>query len=137
MSYLDSLDISNRVIPVPPRRQKADTIDHRRAKLIASTEEQIELVNLALQGKPLQLQRKRGHKVTTVRPRLWWNVQPDGSVLTQVRYTKTALNLAARGTTIEAGSLSQLPKIYKTVIKAIKSGELDQAIMNAGEMAEQ
>jgi len=131
MGHLDKLKVSRRVIPAAKPRRKADTPDYRRGKLIANIEEQIELVNLALQGKPAQLERKRGHRLVTVRPRLWWREEPDGKVFTEIRYNKIAVNIAGRGTSIEAGKLGRLPAIYRTVIKAVKAGELDQSIQAA------
>ena len=131
MGYLDNLTVSKRIIPVPNARRKIETLDYRREKLIAHVEEQIELANLALEEKPLQLQRKRGHKVVNVRPRLWWQVDPDGNVLTQIRYNKVPLVIAGRGSSIEVGSLKKLPATFRTVIKAIKAGELDRPIQSA------
>ncbi len=131
MGHLDKLKITKRIIPLGRRRHKMETVEYRRNKLIANTEEQLELAQLALEDKPLELNRKRGHRVVRVRPRLWWAIEPDGKIVTQVRYNKVALNLAGRGTAIEVGPLRKLPTVYRTVIKAIKAGELDQAIENA------
>lgn len=131
MGHLDKLKVSRRVVAAPRPRHKTETIEYRRRKLIANVEEQIELTQLALQDKPLQLKRKRGHGVISVRPRLWWIVDRDGKVLAQIRYNKIPLNIAGRGTSIEVDSLKKLPPIYRTVIKAVRAGELDQAIQNA------
>ena len=131
MGHLDKLEVSNRVIVAARPRRKIDTDEYRRKKLIANIEEQIELVGLSLKDKPLQLERKRGHGVVTVRPRLWWKVMDDGTALTQIRYNKVALNIAGRGTTIEAGSLKDLVEAYHTVIRAVLDGELDPAIETA------
>jgi hypothetical protein len=76
----------------------------------------------------LQLKRKRGRQVVTVRPRLWWKVEPDGHVATQVRYNKVALKVKNGGTTIEVGPLKKLPATYRKLIRAVKAGELDSAI---------
>jgi|GEM_PF-1219903 len=131
MSQLDKLNISRRIIPsVRPRRQK-DTPEYRRNKLILNIEEQIELAELAIQGKPLELMRKRGRSEIPVRRRLWWQSDPDGTVLTQIRYNKIAINLAGRGTTIEVDGLKRLPSTFRTVVKAVKAGELDTAILSA------
>ncbi len=131
MGHLDKLNISRRVIAAARPRHKADTIEYRRQKLIMNIEEQIELANLSLQGKPLQIKRKRGRNVITVRPRLWWAVEPDGHIFTQIRYNKVPLNILGRGTSIEVGRLRSLPSVYKTVIRAIKAGELDNSIETA------
>ena len=131
MGQLDKLTISRRIIPsIRPRRQK-DTPEYRRNKLISNIEEQIELAERAIQGKPLELMRKRGHSTIPVRPRLWWQSDPDGTVLTQIRYNKIAVNLDGRGTTIEVDGLKRLPVTFRTVIKAVKAGELDKAIQSA------
>jgi hypothetical protein len=131
MGHLDKLKISNRTIPVARPRHKAETVEHRRNKLIANIEEQVELAQMVLQDRPPELQRKRGHTVVKVRPRLWWKVDSDGNVLAQILYNKITLDLARRGTTIEVGPLKKLPAVYRTVIKAIKAGELDRSIENA------
>lgn len=131
MSYLSTLKITNRVVPAARPRRQVSTREYRRAKLIANIEEQIELVQLAVDKKPLRLKRKRGREVVEVYPRIWWKTDPDGQVYTQIRYNKVALNLGGRGTAIEAGPLTELTKIYGTVIKAVEAGELDAAIEKA------
>jgi len=128
MAHLDKLTITNRVIAAAKPRHKPDSVDYRRRKLIASLEEQIELAELAIEDQPVKLKRKRGHQVVEVRPRLWWRAVPDGHVYTQILYNKVPLNLGRRGTSIEVGSLKKLPAAYRTVIRAVKAGELDQAI---------
>lgn len=128
MAHLDDLKITKRIFPAARPRRKHDATAYRRAKLIAHIEEQIELVLLALHDKPLQLERKRGHDVAKVRPRLWWRVDEDGTAVTQIRYNKVPLTLAGRGTTIEVASLKKLPPAYRKVIRAVKAGELDRAI---------
>lgn len=131
MGHLDKLRVSKRVIAAARPRRKIETAEYRHNKLIANIEEQIELANFALQDKPLELERKRGHRLVKVRPRLWWQQEPDGNVFAQVRYNKIALNIGGRGTSIEVGPLMKLPAVYRTVIRAIKAGELDQAIQSA------
>lgn len=131
MEYLDKLQISNRVIAASRSRRKIETPEYRRNKLIASIEEQIELARLALNNQPLELQRKRGHKVVKVRPRIWWKLGTDGVSYSLIRYNKADLNLGGRGNTLEVGPLNKLPEVYQTVIDAVKAGELDQSIENA------
>lgn len=131
MSHLDKLEISKRMIAAARPRRKSDKIEYRRAKLIANIEEQIELVQLALEDDPILLERKRGHAVVKVRPRLWWKEVEEGHVVTQIRYNKLPLNLASRGTSIEVGPLKKLPSVFRTVIRAVKAGELDRAIQLA------
>jgi len=131
MAHLDKLKISNRIVAAARPRRKEDTVEYRRKKLIANVEEQIELAELALQGRPPRLKRKRGHGLVTVRPRLWWKMEPDVQILAQVRYNKVALSLGGRGRSIEVGSLKKLPSAFRVVIRAIKAGELDRAIHNA------
>lgn len=128
LGHLDKLKISRRVIAAARPRRKGDTVEYRRAKLIANIEEQIELAQLARENKPLELSRKRGHRVVSVRPRLWWKADPDGHVVTQIRYNKVPLNLLGRGTSIEVGTLIRLPAVYRSVIRAVRAGELDNAI---------
>lgn len=131
MSYLDELEITNRVVLAARPRRETDTVEYRRNKLIANIEEQIELVSLVIQNKTPVIRRKRGHKVVEVRPRIWWRTVPDGGVYTQIRYNKVALDLDGRGTSIEANGLEHLPTIYRTVIKAVEAGELDLVMERA------
>lgn len=131
MAQLDKLKVSKRVIAARRYRRTMETDDYRRNKLVANVEEQIELVQLALQDRPRQLQRKRGHRIVTVRPRIWWKTEPDGKVFTEIRYNKVPLDIGGQGSTIEVGSLESLPKVYRIVIRAIKAGELDQSIRAA------
>jgi hypothetical protein len=128
MGHLDTLEVSRRVLDTAHPRRTVDTVEYRRAKLIANLEEQLELAERALRDEPLQLKRKRGRQVVTVRPRLWWKVEPDGHVATQVRYNKVALKVKNGGTTIEVGPLKKLPAVYRKLIRAVKAGELDSAI---------
>lgn len=128
MGHLDKLKISKRVIAAAAPRRRIETVDYRRQKLIANIEEQIELVNLEISGKPLKLDRKRGHQVISVRPRIWWTTDAEGVVYTQIRYNKTPIDLVGKGTSVFAGTLKKLPAVYRTVIRATKAGELDQSI---------
>lgn len=131
MGHLDKLTISRRMVAAARPRRRLETTEYRREKLIANIEEQIELANLALAGRPMVLKRKRGHAVVEVRPRIWWQVDGDGKLFTQIRYNKVALSLGGLGTSIEVASLKRLPGIFRTVIRAVRAGELDQAISMA------
>lgn len=136
MAHLDKLNFSSRVIVAARPKQTIETLDYRRNKLIANLEEQIELANLAIQEKPLVLRRKRGHQVVDVRPHLWWKVDHDGNTATKIRYNKVALNFLGRGSTIEVGPLRKLPTVYRTVISAIRAGELDREIEKAANISQ-
>jgi hypothetical protein len=136
MGHLDKLKISNRIITAARPRRKLDTVEYQREKLISHIEEQIELANLTLEEQPAQIKRKRGHDIVTVQPRLWWATGPDGHTYTQIRYNKVPLNILSQGTSIEVGALKKLPSVYKTVIRAIKVGELDNSIQNAAKKSQ-
>lgn len=131
MAHLDKLKVSKRVVAVARPRRRMESDEYRRNKLIANVEEQIELAELAIRDKPLELKRKRGHRIVAVRPRLWWKTEADGKVYTEIRYNKVPLNIGGRGSSIEVNSLKRLPAVYRTVIRAIKAGELDRSIRNA------
>ena len=79
----------------------------------------------------MQLSRKRGHAIITVKPPIWWGVESDGMVFTQIRCNKITLNLDGQGPAIRVGKLRRLPSVYRIVIKAVKAGELDLALKNA------
>ena len=131
MAHLDNLKVSNRVNAARTYKRRIETVEHRRNKLVANVEEQIELAQLALQGRPQQLQRKRGHSIVTVRPRIWWKTDPYGKVFAEIRCNKVPLDIGGRGCSVEVGSLKSLPQIFRTIIRAIKAGELDHSIRAA------
>ena len=128
MRKLEKLKITNRVMPLGQPRRRSDSTEYRLQKLISNIEEQIQLARRANEGKPLTLDRKRGHLIKTVRPRLWWKETPNEGVFAQVWYNKIPLKLDGRGTTIEVTSIKKLPSAYRAVVEAIKRGELDQEI---------
>lgn len=132
MTHLEKLDVTNRVLAVARPRYKIETVEYRRKKLIANIEEQIELALLTMDGKPRQLERKRGHNIVSVRPRIWWKDFPDDGIYTEIRYNKVAINFNGKGTAIKVGALKKLPTIFRTVIKAVKAGELDQLLESIG-----
>lgn len=125
MAHLDKLDISRRALGARKSRRKAPLIEHSRAKLIANIEEQIQLAKLKIAGRPLELRRRRGRRVATVRPKLWWDVDDAGRVGTYILFNKKPLRLNRAGETIEVKTFRDLPKVYETVIRAVKAGELD------------
>ena len=135
MAHLDKLNISPRVLARRPRRQQTDSVEHRREKLINHLEEQIQLVELARKGSQLALNRRRGASVKTVRPRLWWEIDGEGRTVTQIYYNRRPLKLRGNSSTIETKDLKGLAAAYRTVIRAVKAGELDNAIANAREQA--
>jgi uncharacterized protein YqgV (UPF0045/DUF77 family) len=65
-----------------------------------------------------------------VKSRIWWKVVEEGLVLSEIRYNKMTLNIAGHGTTIEVKSLKKIMAVYRTIVKAINAGELDQSIEN-------
>ena len=131
MPHLNKLEISRRVLKPRPARRSKPSIEHYREKLNANLEEQIELVQKAIAGEPTVIKRRRGRQIREVRPRLWWYEDPDGHVGTYVFHNQTALNLNRGGRTIEVGPLRKLPAAFRTVIAAVRAGELDTALSAA------
>lgn len=136
MSHLSKLEISRRVLKPRPARRDKPTIEHYRDKLIANLEEQRELALNVLDGKPAVIKRRRGRDVREVRPRLWWYEDVDGHVGTYVFHNRTALKLGPGGRTIEVGPLRRLPTVYRTVIAAVRAGELDNSLRDAARRSE-
>jgi hypothetical protein len=136
MSHLSKLEISRRVLKPRPARREKPTIAHYRDKLIANLEEQSELASKVIDGKPAVIKRRRGRTVREVRPRLWWYEDADGHVGTYIFHNRTALKLWRGGRTIEVGRLRQLPKVHRTVIAAVRAGELDNALRDAARRSE-
>jgi len=136
MGHLDSLTFSRRVLQPRPSRRSVDRTAHYRDKLIANLEEQIELAQKVIAGKPPTIKRRRGREVRTVHPRLWWHEDENGHVGTYIFHNRIALALEGRGRTIEVGRLRKLPATYRKVIAATRAGELDAALRRAARSSE-
>jgi hypothetical protein len=136
MGHLDSLTISRRVLQPRPSRRSGDRTAHYRDKLIANLEEQIELAQKIIAGKPPTIKRRRGREVRTVRPRLWWHEDETGRIGTYIFHNRIALALKGGGRTIEVKSLRGLPAAYRKVIAATRAGELDAALRRAARNSE-
>jgi len=128
---LDKLNISRRVIDAARPRHKRDTIEYRRKKIIANIEEQIELANLSLQGNRCRSNGSVDAMLSPYGQGFGGPSSPTGTYSRRLRYNKIPLNILGRETSIEVGHLKRLTSVYKTVIRAIGAGEIDNSTESA------
>jgi hypothetical protein len=131
MSYLSKLNITQLKRPT-----KSTPQEQRRNKIISKLEEQLALAEAQQQGKRYVVMKSAwtrddsGNKTKIqrekiVRPWFW----PDANGMSMVvRYGATALDLQKGKRALAAPGLDAIPDAIKTVIAAVKAGELDAAM---------
>lgn len=129
-SILSSLKLTTK-----PEVVKADPIITRRNKLITRLQEQREMAQYFLQGKPylgaekqkVTVNEETGEATTeTVHKRVkaWFSGSSDAMLL-EVRYGNVPIELAAGKSAIEVGKSTRLLATIDTVIEAVNAGEMD------------
>jgi len=110
--------------------------EQRRNKLIVKLEEQLALAEAQQQGKRYVVMKSAwtrddaGNKTKVqrekiVRPWFW----PDANGMSMVvKYGAAALDLQKGKKSVSAPDLDAIPDVIKTVIAAVKAGELDNAM---------
>ena len=137
MAHLTKLKLSDK-----QRTDVKQTAEQRlRGKLIDRLAEQKELAEADLKGEQLVRTRFKSVKDETTgetkrievpkQIRRWWWKDEASGVMLVIRYGNKPLPIANDKSTIEIGSLDQLPKVIDTVIEAVKAGELDKPLKAA------
>ena len=136
MSHLKKL----KLVAAQQRRLLTKT-EQRRAKLIVKLEEQLALAEALISGEryaPLRRiwttaadgERVRIERPKRVRPWYWLNA---AGCFFSVYYGSKVLRLQGDMTAISLGDRSELPDAIKSVIEAVRAGELDLAIEEVAE----
>lgn len=118
------------------RQSKLSPIEARRNKLLASIEEQLKVVEAAIQGKEYAVTLSRwgkneaGEKVRVQRQKVVrsWFFERDGGVYIQCKYGAKALPLSKEGNAVFVKQLADVPAALQTIYAAAAAGELDAAI---------
>jgi hypothetical protein len=136
MSHLTKLTISN-----AGRQVSASPSESRKAKLLAKLDEQLAMATALVENKPFSVMRKvwatnqedgtRQKIEREKRLNAWYWQDEAGKYLLEVRYGAHKLELAKGKRAIEVGDKSKLIGVIKTVIEAVKGGELDAALNSA------
>ena len=123
------------------QRRMLTKVEQRRAKLIGKLEEQLALAEALISGDrytPLRRiwataadgARVRIERPKRVRPWYWLNA---AGCFFSVYYGSKVLRLEGDMTAISLGDRSELPDAIKSVIEAVRAGELDLAIEEVAE----
>jgi len=120
------------------RQSKLSPIEARRNKLLASIEEQLKVVEAAIQGKEYTVTLSRwgknqaGEKVRVQRQKVVrsWFFEQDGGVYIQCKYGAKALPLSKEGNAVFVKQLADVPAALQTIYAAAAAGELDAAIIS-------
>lgn len=118
------------------RQSKLSPIEARRNKLLASIEEQLKVVEAAIQGKEYAVTLSRwgtneaGEKVRVQRQKVLrsWFFAQDGGFYVQCKYGAKALALSKEGNAVFVKQLADVPAALQAVYAAAAAGELDAAI---------
>ena len=123
------------------QRRMLTKVEQRRAKLISKLEEQLALAEALISGERYEPLRKvwataaNGERVRIERPkrvRPWYWLNAAGCFVS-VYYGSKLLKLEGDMTAISLGDRSGLPDTIKSVIEAVRAGELDLAIEEVAE----
>jgi hypothetical protein len=134
MSHLTKLTISNAA-----RRVSVNPVDARRATLLAKLNEQLGMATALVENQPFTVMRKvwveqeGGTKQKIERAKrlsAWYWQDVSGKFLFEVRHGAQKLELAKGKHAIDVGGKDKLIGVIKTVIEAVKGGELD-AVLNS------
>ncbi len=111
-----------------------------RARLLAQLAEQLAIVKAEEAGESYVKTREvyvtdedgaRILKTITQRVRKWYWRNVDDVWFMELRYGNRALLIDGENTAIEVGAFSKLTQTLETVTKAVKAGELDNALKAA------
>ena len=115
--------------------------DHRRVKLIEKLDDQLAMAEALIKGeiyrkyKQVWIQNEYGDRVShdrEKRVRAWYWMSAAGCYFS-VFYGSRVMKLEGDNTAITVGTSDKLPEVIRTVIEAVKAGELDASIEEAAE----
>lgn len=113
--------------------------EQRRAKLLRAIEEQIRVLEAAIEGKDYVLAVRKwklnaeGERVRVdaeKRVRAWFFSQ-DSGVYVQCKYGARTLPIADKGNAVFVKELAEVHAVLETFYKAAAAGEFDAALENA------
>jgi len=132
MGYLSKLKIVTAA-----RRTTKTPQEHRKEKLIERLEEQLGMAEAFLKGETYTKTRRvyllgeDGIRHQVERPKRlkpWWSHDTAGCYQFTIRYGARTVELQKGRTAVEVGKKENIPTTIRTVIEAVRAGELDDAI---------
>ena len=129
MSHLSKL----KIVAQQQKRLQSKT-EHRRAKLLEKLDDQLGMVQALIDGEVYTRMRRvwrtdeNGQRVLVERPkrtRPWYWMSGAGGCYFQVWYGSKVLELKPGMTAVQVGTKEELPDVIRSVMEAVKFGELD------------
>jgi hypothetical protein len=137
MSHLSKL----KIVAQQQKRLQSKT-EHRRAKLLEKLDDQLGIVQALIDGEVYTRMRRiwrtdeNGQRVLVERPkrtRPWYWMSGAGGCYFQVWYGSKVLELKPGMTAVQVGTKEELPDVIRSVMEAVKFGELDIQIEDVAE----
>ena len=137
MSHLSKL----KIVAQQQKRLQSKT-EHRRAKLLEKLDDQLDMVQALIDGEVYTRMRRiwrtdeNGQRVLVERPkrtRPWYWMSGAGGCYFQVWYGSKVLELKPGMTAVQVGTKEELPDVIRSVMEAVKFGELDIQIEDVAE----
>ena len=137
MSHLSKL----KIVAQTAKRQQSKS-EHRRAKLLEKLGDQLAMIEAQIAGTEFVRHRRiyqtndAGERVLAEkvkRNRPWYWMSGAGGCFFSVWYGSKVLELKPGMTAISVSRREELPEVIRSVIEAVKSGELDVQIEDVAE----
>lgn len=122
---------------VPQPKPSSDPLIIKRERMVARLEDQKKLLadpNYVRTVKRWE-RKEGGEKVLVERPlrtSKWWQPDQSGGFLMTVKIGSKRIEFEKGKAAIAVGSLEKLPGVIDSLIKAVKAGELDEQLGQAG-----
>ena len=131
MSVLSKLNLKT-----VKRHTGINPVISKRRKLIDALKQQEALIQAEITGKDFNPTKKvwvkddAGESVLKEVPKRVraWHFQQDTGWYVQVRYGQKVINLSPKNNSVFVAKQTDIPAVYKELIKAVDNGELDTAI---------
>ena len=137
MSHLSKL----KIVAQQQKRMQSKT-EHRRGKLLEKLDDQLGMVQALIDGEVYTRMRRvwrtneNGERILMERPkrtRPWYWMSGAGGCYFQVWYGSKVLELKPGMTAVQVAAKEELPDVIRSVMEAVKFGELDIQIEDVAE----
>ena len=125
---------------VPQPKISSDPLIIKRERMVARLEDQKKLLadpNFVRTVKRWE-RKEGGEKVLVERPlrtSKWWQPDQNGAYVMTVKVGSKRIEFEKGKAAISVGSLEKLPAVIDALIKAVRAGELDAQLSEAGKSA--
>jgi hypothetical protein len=137
MGHLENL----KIVAQQQKRTQSKT-EHRRLKLLEKLDEQLDMVQALIDGeiytktKVAYVKNEGGQRVLVEKPkrvRPWYWMSGAGGCYFQVWYGSKVIELKPGMTAVQVSKREELPAVIRSIIDAVRFGELDVQIEDVAE----